>query len=262
MTGPAIPADNTAALIQSITSQIFSSANWKSEVQKTVKRNVKLQEKVRELTAQVETAKKGAPGDGAKVLTKEEVAEWDAYKALNLKPADIKKTVEDHGRLKVKEAEQLEEENYGDAAEALDFANVPAFKRWMKREGLVLELRDQRVEDETTGKKVLVKMPFVRLRSDDKAQFESLEEYIEREVPEFVDTFRQADEQEAEKILGTETGDVITRAARDAEERVKGNGVRVPATRPGRSDNSTKTRDAKVLQEVEERTRNNPAYSL
>lgn len=265
MPDPAPTADTSASLVQSIVGQIFNSSNWKSEVTKTVKKNVKLQELLRETKAQLELAKKGAPADGAKVLSKEEAAEWDAFKALNLKPTEIKKVTEDHARLLGEEQGRKEEESYGDAAEALDFSNVPAFKRWMKREGLVLEMRDQRVEDEETGKKITIKMPFIRPKADEKAQFEPLQEYVEREVPEFVATFQltpeEAATEETEEI--GQTDGLIRQASRDADSRVKsGNGVRVPAMRSGRSDTTPSSRDKKVLEDMENSARANPLYSI
>lgn len=55
--------------------------------------NYRLREKNRTLTTELADAKGKAPADGARVLSKDEAAQWDAYTALGA-PAALKTTIE------------------------------------------------------------------------------------------------------------------------------------------------------------------------
>lgn len=263
------PVTATEQSVQDILAKIFSSANWRGEVEKTVKRNSKLLSRVKELQSVVDrfsahfNVETGAPKEG-KLLTKEQAADYDAFVALGVKPADLKTVVEEHGKLKIQASERAEEEKYVEAAEALGFENVPALTRWLKREKLALEFKEQRVKDEESGKTVIQKLPFVRPAGDEKAVAEALDEYIEREVPEFVDVFKfrpAADDEEAGGGAETEEDDIVARASREATERVRSSkGVRIPATRA--AGNGGRSRDTKKLEQIEAEARASQQYSL
>jgi hypothetical protein len=282
MTGPAVTApDTTQQAVKDLLDRIFNSSNWRGEVEKTAKTNVKLLEKKRQLQAIVDkigakfNLETGEPKEG-KLLTKDEAAAYDAFTGLKLKPEELKALVEEHGKLKAKEVAAAEEQQFADAAEALEFENVPALTRWLVREGLVLEFKDQRVEDEETGKKVLKRMPYVRPKADEKAALEPLEDYIEREVPEFVDTFRTAPQSDDDEEVGDgdrggdelDADELVRRASAEAEDRVGGKGrrdrkggVRIPATRSARGD-SAGSRDKKTLEKLEQGAREDPLYAM
>lgn len=278
----AAPAQvDVSAQVQSLLGQIFNSPNWRGEVEKTIKKNVRLTAKVREQQAILDKIgtkfdlTTGAPKEGV-LLTKEEEPVWKAFLELKLKPEDIKKMTEEHTKLKAKDDERQQEEQFADASEALGYKNVPALTRWLLREKLVLEFKDQRVEEEQedgTKKKVLKRMPYVRAAGDDKAAPVPLEDYIEEQVPEFVDIFRTLPKAEGEADEGEESGEtdvgdmstdaLIRRAALEAQGRVKGGkgGVKVPAMKSANSE-SGKSKDAKLLEKMEQDARSNPMYRI
>lgn len=252
--------------------QIFNSSNWRGEVEKTIKKNVRLQGIIRELKVQLDrfstkfNLETGEPKEG-KLLTKDEAATYQAFVELKLKPEDVKKMSEDYGKLKLIQDERDAEEKYADAADALGFENVPALTRWMTREKLVLEFKDQRVEEEQengTVKKVLRRMPYVRPAADEKAAPEPLEDYIEREVPEFVDIFKTKpdSEEDGEESEESVSDGIARRASADAERRVRGkSGVRVPATRSARTDTGS-SRETRKVTELEQNARLDPMYRM
>ncbi len=251
MTGPAVPATpDLTAQIEGITNKIFSGANWRNEVERTVRRNVKLLAKNKELEAENTSLKAAAPKDGAKTISKEDAELLETYKALG-KPAELKTVVKEHGEFKVKVQEHEEEESFKTAAKALEFENIPALTRWLKREGLHLEFREEAGRDEE-GARITKKVPFVRPKTDDKAPLESLDAYITREVPEFVDTFKSAPAHEE----GEED---------DGEERERPapatGGIRIPATRSA-GNGSGMGREKKILQKMEEDAKNDRMYAL
>lgn len=267
-----VPAPAPGVDVSDLMNRIFNSSNWRGEVEKTVKKNVRLSEKLR--LQQIILDKLGAkfnletgePKEG-KLLTKDEATQWDAFAGLKMKPEDIKKMSEEHGKLKIKDDERQQEEQFEKAAEALGYENVPALTRWLLREKLVLEFKDQRVEVELsdgTTKKVLQPMPYVRPAGDDKAASSPLEDYIETEVPEFVDIFKTKPEG-SEEEEGEDTGeDIITRAAREATERVRKparGGVRVPAMKSASKEN-VGSKDKRTLEDLEKNARVDPMYRI
>lgn len=278
---PVLPANDSSAQVQNLLSQIFNSSNWRGEVEKTVKKNARLQTLVREMKAQLDkfTAKfdltTGEPKEG-KLLTKDEAAVWVAFTELKLKPEDIKVMAAEHGKLKAKQDERDAEEKFETAAEALGYENVPALTRWLTREKLVLDFKDQRVEEEQddgSKKKVLKRMPYVRPAEDEKAAFVALEDYIEEQVPEFVAIFKtkpEGDEESDEEGEGSselDADELVRRASAEAEGRVRGgngkgkSGVRVPATRSARGDNAN-TKDSKKLADIEREARSSQMYRV
>lgn len=276
MTAPPVvqPTNDSSAQVTELVQRIMNSSNWRSELEKTVKKNVRLQGMVRDQKTQLDrfTAKgfnleTGELKDG-KLLTKEEAAAYDAFVELKLKPEEVKAMAADYGKLKAKDDERAAEEKFADAAEALGFENIPALTRWLTREKLVLDFKDQRVEEEQddgSKKKVLKRMPYVRPAEDEKAAFVPLEDYIEEQVPEFVAVFKtkpESDDDEGE-VEGGESDELdVSRAARDAEIRVRGkSGVRVPATRSARTDNGG-SKDGRKLADLESAARQDPIYRL
>lgn len=255
-----------SAQVEGIVQKIFQGANWRNEVERTVRRNVKLLEKNKLLQTENDTLKAAGPKDGAKVLTKEETTMFDAFKALNLKPEDIKVIVKEHGEFKVAMDEHKEEEGFKAAAKSLEFQNVPALTRWLKREGLHLEFKDEPGRDDE-GARIMKKVPVVRPKNNDKAALEPLETYITREVPEFVDTFKSApargegDEEGDEIVEDGDDGEAaLARVMAEAQSRV--GGVRIPATRSTRTASTPSSRDKKVLERLEAEAAANPMYSV
>jgi hypothetical protein len=236
-------------------------------------RNFKLRLKNRELEQQVADASGAKPKDGQVLLSKEDATEFDAFKKLNLKAADLVTLVKEHGDQKGRLAERDAEELYVDVADAMGFENLPAFMRFMEREKLHVEFQDVRVKDEETGKTEVVRTPMVRLKADEKAQLEALSDYVEREVPEFVEIFQTASD-ETEEVAGAGAGDVAapttfaTRLKRmgagDPQARreagLKPNGVTMPVTRNARPSTGT-SQTEKKQREAYEQKRKNPEYA-
>lgn len=238
--------------IQELLNKILNSSNWRREIEVTVKRNLKLLRRNKELQTENETLKQNQPKDGAKVITKDEIAELEAFRALKLKPEQITALVADHDKLKAKQTEQDEEKDFKDAAEALEFENVPALTRWLKRENLKLEFQEKRGKD-GENKTVVTRVPVVRPKNDDKAQFEPLSEYMEREVPELMEAFKTAPEtEEAEDDTDKETIRV-PKTPKDV--------VMVAATRSA-GKQPAGSKDKKVLEQMEREARADPLYSL
>jgi hypothetical protein len=245
-------------------------------------KNFKLRRKIEQLRIDNAKLAEAAPKDGALVLSKDDAAEYQAFKKLNLKAADLEKTIKEHGELKAKDAERSEEELFADAAEALGFENLPLFMRTMMREGLHLEFKDERVKDDETGKTETVRVPMVRAKADDKAQLAPLAEYLETELgTEFITAFQiapdegeGAEEAEGEERSGSESftrtasrvsaGDPDARraAARSAQRGTSNgsNGVRIPVTRNARPSTGA-SRDAKKEKEAFEEKARNPIYA-
>src|SRR5262249_23234098 len=129
--------------------------------------------------------------DGGRVLTKDEATAYQKFLDRKLTDKDLDKLINEHGKFTAEAAQREEAKGYADAAKALGFENIPAFTRWMGREGLVLTMEKATVRDEE-GKKSVVDVPHVRSKADDKAKPEPLQDYMDREVPEFLDGFRTA----------------------------------------------------------------------
>jgi hypothetical protein len=271
-----VPAADQSQQVTDLLNRIFNSSNWRGEVEKTVKKNTRLQQLVRDQKAQLDkfaakfNLETGEPKEG-KLLTKEEPQSIRRLSTSRSPPKISRRSLPSTASSRRRTTSVPPEEQFADAAEALGFENVPALTRWLTREKLVLEFKDQRVEDEDTGKKVLMRMPYVRPAEDEKAVLEPLEEYIEREVPEFLDIFKTKpesddDEEEGGREEGgdLDTDEMVRRASADAERRVSGkggkSGVRVPATRSARSDNAG-TKDSKKLADLEKDSRSSSLYS-
>jgi hypothetical protein len=242
-------------------------------------KNFKLRRKLEQLRIDNAKLAELAPKDGAVVLAKDDAAEFEAFKKLNLKAADVATLVKEHGELKAKDAVRSEEELFVEAAEALGFENLPLFIRTMTREGLHLEFKDEKVRDEETDKLVTVRVPMVRAKADDKAQLVSLADYLEQEIPELIDALHiQAigDEGDESEIDGEErsTSDTFTRtasrisagdpearrAATRATQRGPSTGVRIPVTRNARPSTGA-SREAKKEREMFEEKAKNPIYA-
>jgi hypothetical protein len=251
-----------------------TSGNKEREI---LDKNFKLRRKNAELADRVAQLEAQRPKDGTVVLSKEDAAEYDAFKKLNLKAADLQTIVKEHGELKLKVAERDAEELYVDVADAMGFDNLPAFMRFMEREKLHVEFKDVQERDEDSGKMVTVKVPMVRPKADDKAQLEPLAGYVEREVPEFIDIFQMAPDEEGgeeDSVAAGERaggrGDSFQRQAQrfgegDREARRQAglsprSGIAMPVTRNARPTSGASRADKQQREALEEK-RNNPAYA-
>jgi hypothetical protein len=233
----------------------------------------KLRLRNRELEQQAEQAQGAKPKDGQVLLSKEDAAEFEAFKKLNLKAADLVTLVKEHGDQKTRLAERDAEELYVDVADAMGFANLPAFMRFMEREKLHVEFKDVQERDEESGKMVTVKVAMVRAKADEKASLEPLDTYIEREVPDFIEIFQTepaADDEEVESAAANGSaphaqqtkrfgaGDPVARKAAGLPAAQRG--VTMPATRNTRPASGARAIEKAQEERFKEKAQD-PAYA-
>lgn len=132
-----------------------------------IKDNYNLRESKRTLKGELETAKK-LP-DGARLLQKEEAAEYDKYKALGFKPEDLSTIVVGYDDLRTGQTAR-------DAGDVLGW-KYPVLKKLIETQGLDIEMKDVDVESEEGGKKVKVKksMPFVTAEDGKSVRLDEFE---------------------------------------------------------------------------------------
>lgn len=106
----------------------------------------------------------GKMGDGAVVLSKDEAAQWEAYKALG-KPDEIKPKLEKVPELERKVTERERKDLLTEAGKAVNW-NPDAFNELVTAKGLHVEMRDVKVKD-AKGEEVTVKQPHVRLAANE-----------------------------------------------------------------------------------------------
>lgn len=276
--------------LKDLLGSIFNSTNWRERVEREMRDKFRLTRKLAlarketdELKEQLETAK---PKDGSVVMTKADSEELVAYRALVPKSADLKVILTEHGTLKAKDEERAMEAQFAEAGEALGWENIPALTRFLKRENLVLEFKETSEKDED-GKRILTRLPYVRPKADEKAAPVALDEYVEKEVPEFIDIFATApalgeddDDEgteeggEGNELVGAGAGGGIRRTDIGArgrqvtrsEARARGGdrstGVRIAGTRGVRADAVPGTRDKKTLEKAEEDARRSGVYNV
>lgn len=98
--------ENPADIVAKYSGDAVRMASNISELQDD---NYKLRRKRDDLQRENDTLKGNVPKDGSVVLSKEDAALWEAYKALNLKPEELKTAVSERDDFKVKlENEQTE----------------------------------------------------------------------------------------------------------------------------------------------------------
>jgi len=247
--------------VQEAIDKLFASPNWRARVTETVRDSFKSRESSRKLKDQVTDLQKqlddAKPKDGSVVLSKEDAAIWMAFGKLGKKPEELTKVLSDYATLSAEATARKEAEGFADAAEALGFKNVPALTRMLTRENLVLEFKDVRSKDEN-DKTIVTRTPFVKPKGDDKAELESLDEYLEREVPEFLPIF------ESDPVAGAEEeGETEERPTRRTTlDRTPAiGGVRIAATK-GARETTPVTRDKKKLEEEEANQRAGGHYAM
>jgi hypothetical protein len=279
----ALPDDIRATL-----KEFFEVNNVADRDRKIFHQNAKLRHKNAELRVEVDRLTAAKPGTDALVLSKDDAAEYAAFKKLNLKAADLTALVKEHGELKVKDTDRSAEELFVDAADALGFENLPLFMRTMSRENLHLEFKEERVRDEETGKTEIVRVPMVRAKTDEKAQLVPLADYLEQEIPELIEALQlepvgdDGDEDE-EFVEGGErsssatsfsraaaritAGDpearrAATRAAARASNSGGTGGVAIPVTRNARPASGSRAAEKKEREAYEEKKKSGTYAAL
>jgi hypothetical protein len=264
-----------AAELRRMLDEIFGASNWKARVEEEMRNVLKVRRKNQQLSDRIKELEGAAPKDGAVVIKKEEMEELTAFRALALKPADITTLKTEHTALKAKQEERDAEELFAEAGEALGYKNIPALTRFLKRENLVIEMKDSRTKDEENpGKWLVSRIPVVKPKGDDKAEPMPLDEYVQTEVPEFESIFQTAPEEEddEEGAEGTLSGDGSTtgiRAPAGTRQQTRherairtGTGVPIAGTPRVRPNVTPNTRDSKVIEEATETARKSGTYSF
>jgi hypothetical protein len=260
MTAPVPPTTpDVSAQIQAKIDEIFGSSNYRGRVEQVVKESYKYRRRAKAAEDELAALKLKLPKEGEQVvLSKTDADELTAFRALG-KVADLTVMKTEHATLSTKKAEADEAQRFADAGEALGYKNIPALTRFMIREQLHLEMQDSRREDpDDPSKKITVRLPFVRPKADEKAKLVPLDEYIEEQVPEFIDAFASEPESDEEQELDEEQEEPAARRRSVRQQP----GVTIAAT-PGarRGAAAPATRDKKVLEEMEKTARGSGMYS-
>ena len=173
--------------------------------------------------------------EGAMVLRGDELATYNDLKALGLKPADIKKKLDEHATLQTTVKESQREKFFDDVADRMGYqgSGKKAFLKLAKMHGLEIVDREVEVkkEDGTTGKEL---RPFARVAADTTAEFRPLEVYVDEEFGEFRNALFAGDEDASD---GT-----VTRTADSAPSR--GHAPERKVTPMATQGGSSRTREA------------------
>lgn len=158
----------------------------------------KLLEKVARLRARVVE-------EGAVVLKGDDLATYNAYRALNLTPKQISDAVAERDTLsgQVKAAEKGKA--FDSAAESLGLSakGSKAFARLARQEKLDIEFRDV-TEDDENGDEQTVQKPFARI--DGKGDFKPLDAVLKKDFGEFLPALYTADD-DGDATTSRRTGD-------------------------------------------------------
>lgn len=245
-TPPAVP--DIAAQVRNEVEKLTASKNWRAQMERLVRDKVTLEIEVKRLQ---DTGPKVE--QGGRILTKAEADVFKKFEDLKAKPEDLATMQTDFVKLKAKETERTEEEQYGDAAETYEWPNVAAVKRFLKREGLHLEFKDVRTKGED-NKTIVTRTPMVRPKNDEKADLRPLDEYVDEEFPEIIDIFKM----EPKTKEGEEETTTTKRTTSTTTE-----GVRIPSIPGARTTSAPPSeKNAKALEKIEQEARSNAMYSL
>lgn len=166
-------------------STVFQSAMSNTEASERERRllddNYKLRRRNARLNDELEEAQQNGVEDGQHVISDDDFKELEEFRKLKLKPADVAKVVEEHGKLAVKEGERAAEQVYVEAADALEVENPKALARLLKKENLHVEIKTER--EKIDGKWTNVPVAYCRPKGDEKAQLTPLADYLEQEFP-------------------------------------------------------------------------------
>lgn len=139
--------------------------------------NQKARERARKAEERAEAAEKKIPKEGSVVITKEEAADFEAYKALG-KPAEVKTTVEKAKTLETEKQEREKSEGFTKAAEAIGY-NGKVLADLALKNDLIIETVDEQQNGKT------VKVPYAR-KNEDKAVRLPLADFMKKEFADYL----------------------------------------------------------------------------
>ena len=145
-------------------------------MRKLAKENFKYRQKNRDLEGRV------AP-EGAVILSGDDATAFEAFKALGLKPEEVTSAVQERDTLKTANEALRRDGIVRSAAEALNF-KASVLGDLVTSKGLEVEIRE--VEVEENGSKVNKSLPHVKAAGDEKAKWELLSSYAERDLKDYL----------------------------------------------------------------------------
>lgn len=142
-----------------------SPADITAKFGKLEKDNQKQRDEIRERDEKL----KALPAEGAKVLTKEEAEEWEAFQALKLKPKQVEETVAERDTLKAKVEEREKRDALSKAVATEGWADesIPVLHKLLG--SVPLELKTEDVEVTKDGKKTKESKPVGYVTVEGKA---------------------------------------------------------------------------------------------
>lgn len=154
--------------------------------------------------------KKKVPADGAVVLTADEAKEWDGFKKLGKKASDVTESLKQYDTLRAESEKRTFDEVVAQAAEDLEW-NPQLLPTLLRDKGLAVEPRDVVITDDD-GKRRKVPLLHVRPANKPDAQWEPVDEYVERELKGYLPALQAlpddlGDGDEDAEALGGEEGE-------------------------------------------------------
>lgn len=135
--------------------------------------------------------------EGSHAITAADFKLLEAVRAAKIeKPDDLKRVIEEHGKLSAESAEHAADQLLVDALTAIDVTNIDAGKDLLAGKGLVIEFRKERIRE--GGKMQTVEVPYVRKASEKESEAVPLIDYIEDKHASFVDVLLAEPDDDAE----------------------------------------------------------------
>jgi hypothetical protein len=158
------------------------------------------------LEQQLTDAKAKVPGDGAVVLTKDEAKLWEGFKALECEPKDVEELIDSYEALLASEEKRELSTVIAKAADDIGW-NRHALPVILRDRGLAAEMREVVIQDDE-GQRTKANLLHVRPANKENAPWELVDQYIQRELPEYLPMLEsipaEGEEAEGEETEGAE----------------------------------------------------------
>ena len=129
----------------------------------------------------IDALSKRVPPENAVILTGDDAKAWQEFKALNLAPAKVKERLDAATKFE-QEATTAKRESALDTAAGLLKLDSKPFRRMIPVDA-ELDIRDVQSRN-AKGELEILKVPYIKDGTGDKAAFMPVEEYLKREVGE------------------------------------------------------------------------------
>lgn len=154
--------------------------NPQQAITQLINDNRRTRDKLRVVKSELDAVTKKLPAADAVVLTGDDKKAYDAFKALNLKPEELKTRVDLAAKLEGDKQTGERNEALKKAAEALGYPNQQLFVELVNDKKIHVEMRDGIVE----GKPV--KLPYMRPSADEKAPLILAKDYVATNLAGYV----------------------------------------------------------------------------